>query len=43
MNNEKDKLICKNTECTYNEDGYCTILTQSQCLYCKITCEERKW
>lgn len=39
----KDKVVCKNCECSNNEDGYCTILTQSQGLYFKITCDEREW
>jgi hypothetical protein len=43
MDKSKDKLKCKNTNCTYNKNGYCTILTQNQALNSRITCEERDW
>lgn len=43
MEKSKDNLKCKNDKCSYNKEGYCSILTQTQVLNTKTTCAERDW
>lgn len=38
-----DRLKCLNTKCSFNKEGYCIKLTQSQSLNNRIICEEREW